>query len=524
MRVARIAWRGDDVAVEADDMALTWSVVGLFTRHVNVSGLGAHRLAITMKGSDSALALPADLALPLEVSVANVGVERLEWRVGPRAGTITGVVFDYTGGARAHTVSKLRFVTQVGTLAGDAELAAVAPFALSAALNFAGDAAFRDTRADVSAKGTLAKFAVNAKGTTRDAAVTADATLTPFAATPLVRARIATKDVDVARFEPAFPATRLSVTLDAQAVPDGFAGTLAATNADAGAIDAGRVPLAAMNSRFHWDGSELALDDIDARLAGDARVTGRATLPGDGAASRWQLRLRDVDLQRVHSTLVATRLSGTLDADVAGGRQTVRADLAQADLALNFAATVTGRRIDVERFRGRAGGGEVTGRGRFATDGAREFDVTAEAAHFDPSRFGAFPAGSVTGTISARGSLAPAWRADTAIVLAPGSQLAGPAHQRQAAGGRRGEDCAQRRGQAGARLGDARRERRRRDARRQARVHRRRAEDPGIARAARQVRRHRGSGNHRRRASMSAARSPANRAATDWTWRSAATG
>jgi translocation and assembly module TamB len=425
VRVARIAWRGDDVAVEADDVALTWSVIGLFTRHVNVSGLGAHRLAITLKGSDAAMALPADLSLPLEVSVSNVGVERLEWRIGPRAGTITGVVFDYTGGARAHTVSKLRFVTQVGTLAGAAELAAVAPFALSAALNFEGDAAFRDTRADVSAKGTLADFAMNAKGTTRDAAVTADATLTPFAATPLVRARIAMKDFNVARFEPAYPATKLSVTLDANPVKDGFAGTLAATNADAGALDAGRVPLAAMNSRFRWDGRELALDDIDARLTGDARVAGRAAFPADGTASRWQLRLRDVDLQRVHSALIATRLNGTLDADVASGRQSVRADLVQADLALNFAATVAGRRIDVERFRGRAGTGEITGRGRLATDGIRDFEIAAEAAHFDPSRFGAFPAGSVTGTISARGNLAPSWRADTAIVLAPGSHLAG---------------------------------------------------------------------------------------------------
>jgi translocation and assembly module TamB len=85
VRVARIAWRGDEVAVEADDLALTWSVVGLFTRHVNVSGLGAHRLAITMKGSDAPLAPPTDLSLPLEVAISNVGVERLEWRIGARA-------------------------------------------------------------------------------------------------------------------------------------------------------------------------------------------------------------------------------------------------------------------------------------------------------------------------------------------------------------------------------------------------------------------------------------------------------
>ena len=427
VRVARIAWRGDDVEVEADDAALTWSVLGLFTRHVNVSGLGAHRLAITLKGSDSPLALPANLALPLEVSVANVGVERVEWRVGPRAGTITGVVFDYTGGARMHTLRRLRFVADVGTLEGEAELAAVAPFGLTAALNFTGDGTYRDTKADVAAKGTLDRFVVNATGTSRNAAVSAHATLTPFAATPLVAAHVEARDVNVARFDPVLPVTRLSVTLDAEPVAQGFAGTLVAANAEAGAIDAGRVPFAAMNSRFRWDGRELVLDDIDARLAGDARITGRVTLPGDGAASRWQLNVRNLDLQRVQSTLIATRLTGTLNADVAQATQSVRGDLTQADLALNFAATIVGRRIDIERFRGRAGAGEIVGRGRIGADGERTFDVTAEATHFDPSRFGAFPASSLTGTVSARGRLAPTWRADTGIVLAPGSQFAGVA-------------------------------------------------------------------------------------------------
>ncbi|MEO8677144.1 MAG: hypothetical protein ABI569_16330, partial [Casimicrobiaceae bacterium] len=180
LRVARIAWRGDDVEVEADDVALTWSVIGLFTKHVNVTGLGAHRLAITMKGSDAPLSQPTDLSLPLEVAVDNVGVERLEWRVGARAGTLRGVVFDYRGGARTHAVRKLRFVTDVGTLAGEAELAAVAPFALHTTLNFTGDGVYRDTRVDLAANGALANFAVSATATSRDAAVNASATITPF--------------------------------------------------------------------------------------------------------------------------------------------------------------------------------------------------------------------------------------------------------------------------------------------------------------------------------------------------------
>ena len=500
VRVARIAWRGDDVDVEADDMALTWSVIGLVTRHVNVSGLGAHRLAITMKGSDAPLALPADLSLPLEVSIANVGVERLEWHVGPRAGTITGVVFDYHGGARTHVVRHLRFVTDVGTLAGDAELAAVAPFALNAALNFTGDGTFRDTRADVSAKGTLAKFAVSATGTSRDAAITADATLTPFAAAPLAAAHIAAKDVDVARFRPALPATRLSVTLDAEAVPDGFAGTLVATNADAGALDAGRVPLAALNSRFRWDGRELALDDIDARLAGDARVTGRVTVPADGAASRWQLGVRDLDLQRVYSTLVATRLNGTLNADVAQG-QAIRARRSRAsrpvarlcghDRRPPHRHRTLSRRCRDGRdrrpgpHRGRRG---ARLRGHRGGDPFRPVALRCLSRR-QPDRHDGCARELVADVECGCHHRAGARQSSR-----------GRCGQRQAASGSHRPDRAQRRDQARRRLRFAGDRRRRRHARRPAHLHRRRAQDPGIAQPVRQISGHPGSRNHWRRA------------------------
>ncbi len=337
------------------------------------------------------------------------------------------MAFDYAGGARNHSVQKLRFVADVGTLEGRAEIGAVAPFPLQAALVFTGDGAFRDTRANADASGTLEHVALAAAGTSRDAAVSAKATLTPFAAVPLVDAHIDARDVDVARFDARLPATRLTMTVEAKPVADGFAGTLRASNVDAGAIDAGRVPLTQLTSRFNWDGRGLALDDVDARLPGDARVTGRATLPSDGSASSLALAVRNLDLHSVHSALIATRLTGTLAADVAQEKQLVRGDLAQADLSLNFVATVTGRRVDIERFRGRAGAGEVSGRGHVTLEGERAFGVTAEAAHFDPSRFGAFPAGSLSGSVSARGRLAPAWNVGAEVTVGQGSRLEGVA-------------------------------------------------------------------------------------------------
>jgi translocation and assembly module TamB len=425
VRVARIAWRGDDVDVEAENMALTWSASGLISRQVNITGLGAHRIAMTIKGAGGPLTMPANLALPLEVNIANVGVERFEWRVGPRSGTITGLVFDYTGGAHTHAVRKLHLVTNVGTFTGDAQIAAEAPFALQGNLDFVGDGSFRDTRAGIVTKGTLAQFELAAKGTSRDAGVNATATLTPFSPSPLVAAHIEARDVDIARFAASLPATRLAVAIDAKPAGDGFAGTLSTQNANAGTIDAGRVPLTAMAARFSWDSRELQLDDIDAQLAADARVTGRATLNSDGAPSRWQLAVRNLDLRRVHSTLVATRLSGTLGAEVSGARQVVRGDLTQADLSVNFAATVVGRRIDIERFRGRAGAGEVSGRGQVALDGERAFDLSAQAHELDPSRLGNFPAATLDGTLVARGRLLPTWSVGTDMKVAAGSRWEG---------------------------------------------------------------------------------------------------
>src|SRR4029078_6525144 len=83
IRVARIAWKGDEVDVEAREIALTWSPLDLVSRRFIVQGLGAKRLSLDFKGARHVpKGLPASLALPLEVDVRNMGVERLDWRTG----------------------------------------------------------------------------------------------------------------------------------------------------------------------------------------------------------------------------------------------------------------------------------------------------------------------------------------------------------------------------------------------------------------------------------------------------------
>ncbi|MEO8507471.1 MAG: translocation/assembly module TamB domain-containing protein [Betaproteobacteria bacterium] len=426
VRVSRITWQGDEVDVEARDMALAWSPWDLVSRRFIVHGLGAKYLAFDIKKSSSTpTGLPTSLALPLEVDIRNIGVQRLEWKTGEGSGFVTGVTFGYAGGATVHAVRELRFVTVNGTLSGAAQVAATAPFALTGKLAFEGDAAFRAGQATLAVDGTLERIGIDAQGSFRNAAVNAKATLTPFAAAFLVAAAIDARDVDLAQFLPAMPATTLTLKLAARPEGAGFAGTLSARNEAAGPLDAGRVPVTALTSRFAWDGNVLSLSAVDAQFDGGGRATGSATIPVDGGPVGLDLALADVDLARLQTTLLATRLSGTLAAAVTQDRQVVRGDLRQGDLGLAFAATIAQRQLTLERIRAQSGGGELTGSGTLEFDGARAFTVKARAARFNPARFVAMPDAELSGTIDARGTLAPQWNVTANVALDKGSRFAG---------------------------------------------------------------------------------------------------
>jgi len=93
VRIARIAWHGDEIDVEARETALTWTPLDLLSRRFNVQGLGAKRLSFEFrKGQGSPSGMPESLALPLEVEVRNIGVERIEWRTGDGSGSVTGAL------------------------------------------------------------------------------------------------------------------------------------------------------------------------------------------------------------------------------------------------------------------------------------------------------------------------------------------------------------------------------------------------------------------------------------------------
>jgi translocation and assembly module TamB len=430
VRAQRIAWRSDKATFVATDVAVTWSPAALWSRGIVIQGLGARRIEIDVASSGDEATLPASLALPVEVSIERMAVGELDWKTGTGSGRLRGIAFGYDGGATRHRLRDVAFVTEVGTLTGNATLGAASPFTVEVQVALVGSDLLQDAAADITLSGTLASLLAEATGRGRGATFQARAMLTPFAATPLAQFTVNADAVDLRAWSADLPATRIRVTGEARAATEGFEGKIEAANALPGTLDMGRMPVATLATQFAWQPSALVLRDLAVELpAGNATGQARIPLAGEGGAGDWSLRLSGVDLKRIHSSLVTTRLSGTIAAALGTREQRVRGDLADrgvaGGIAADFAATVADGEIAVERLRARAGPSELTGRGRFGYIGARRFAVEATVRKFDPARFGDFPAGSLDGKLVADGELAPTWRVRADLAVAPGSRLAG---------------------------------------------------------------------------------------------------
>ncbi len=95
----RIAWQGPAARFAATDVVLTWSPTALWSRGIVVHTLGAQRIELDVEPSGTDVAPPESLALPFEIAVDRLAVEKLDWRVGPNRGTLSKFVLRYAGGA-----------------------------------------------------------------------------------------------------------------------------------------------------------------------------------------------------------------------------------------------------------------------------------------------------------------------------------------------------------------------------------------------------------------------------------------
>lgn len=430
VKLARISYRDGGMSVIIEGVSIDYLPRELFGGRLVVNELRAKHVVVEAAAGDQApIALPDTIVLPIDLAIERLRIDRLDWRIAGRAGALTDMSLAYSGDHKLHRVRDLEVTAPGVHLAGSASIGAARPFATQGAVSLSLAKPHPEGRIEATLAGDLEALRVQANSRVADIAAEARATLAPFARVPFIEGRLEAYDVDLKRIDPEWPATRLEVTIDAVPSPGGFTGRAQFANAIAGPIDANRLPLAQAQSAFTLAGNALAFDGLSARAQGGGAIEGNGTVDIDSGHNRWKLVVRDLDLARLHSALIATQLAGRVDADVSGRTQRVVADVAQKDLRFTLDARFDGETIVADRLLAQGYGGALEGSGRIALAGARAFSASLTARRFDPARFGDFPAGAFDGTLAAKGTLSPDIAAEVDLVVTPGSRFAGLAAQ-----------------------------------------------------------------------------------------------
>ncbi len=211
------------------------------------------------------------------------------------------------------------------------------------------------------------------------------------------------RGLNLAVIDPAAPQTSLDLILEGKGSATAFAGKLSASNPQPGPIDRERLPFARVDASFSTDLKRIVFQSMTAALHPTGSLAGKGSASLEGA--RLDIRVANLDLRSIYSSLRATRLSGNLDLELATERQRVKGRLAQEDMSLAADAERRGDEVEIRALHARAGESEATGSGRVRLGEPLSFAADLRLARFDPARFGDYPQGDLNGALKASGDL-----------------------------------------------------------------------------------------------------------------------
>ena len=211
------------------------------------------------------------------------------------------------------------------------------------------------------------------------------------------------QDLNIAVIDPSLPQTALQVQLSAKGTPDALAGTLAVTNPEPGPVDRERLPFSRVATRFSTDLKSLELQSASVALHPRGSIEGKGKASLETAA--FHIRIAELDLRALYSSLRATRLAGALEIELEPARQRVKGKVAQEDMSLTADAERKGDDVVVRALHARAGDSEAVGSGRLHLGEPLRFAADLKLTRFNPARFGDYPEGSINGALQASGNL-----------------------------------------------------------------------------------------------------------------------
>lgn len=409
-------------------LRVDWRPAALWHGQLAIDQLRIDALRILPGAAQAPEPPPASLQLPLAVAVRQIEISRIVWGSVPLAADLSARL---ESDGRRHRLDALQGRIAEVDIHADAKLDGAAPFLLDARIKLRGRLAERPLAVALTAAGPLAELPVSAIAS-EGVDGRAEATLTPFAETPLSRIRLSLQNLDPAAWQTGAPSARISISAEVVPRDDGFIGSFGLTNLHPGRFDAQRLPVETVAGQVDWRAGQLRLAPVHARLPGQGVLAGsidwQATEDGTPAA-RIALTATHVDAAQLHGALRPTQLAGPITATVSGERQQAHVDLRDAAWRIFGDLARHGPQVTLTQAGLAAGEARITGKGELRLDGERPFSAEGELFRLDPSRFARLPKALLNARFTANGRLGGARhgaerRVEGRFTLAD-SQLAG---------------------------------------------------------------------------------------------------
>jgi len=335
-RIGWLRWQSPTLAVEVHQAEIDWQLRPLLRRRVQLGEMHIQRLQIDKlgPGEDTPAEPLEQIALPVEVELP-FRIDDLRWS-GPPALQATQLRGRYAYEAQHHALDIEGVDIADGRYGARVRLQGPAPMALDAALQGRVQAPLEEGRsldvlADATVAGTLsgrdARLRVQAQ--VRPAEEDADtpmraqlqANIAPWQPQPVIDARAALENLDLARLWPQAPATQLTGTVeagpDAAAGPNAWQARADIRNARPGPWDEGGLPVEAVEAQVGFDGTRWRLPEAHIR-AGHGRI--EAAGEWQPAPEPWKIEatVRGVRPGELHTQLAGAPISGRAEAEQRG--------------------------------------------------------------------------------------------------------------------------------------------------------------------------------------------------------------
>ncbi|WP_028451209.1 translocation/assembly module TamB domain-containing protein [Chitinilyticum aquatile] len=420
-----------------DHARMKWVPYTLLLRRLDIENLQLGTLSYQAKPlppAKPASPPPQSLTLPFTLQIDQFSLA--QFRSGKET-LFSGLSGSLSSSGRQHQLNLKNLTLPQGDITGVANLDGRQPFQLNSRLVFDGKVEGRAVKGHVRADGPLRKLGLALQVDGEDLRASAGLTIDAFAEHGyqiLKAGQVELRGINPQAFAATLPSARLDVHLRLTPQGPGRAvGDLAVKNADAGTLDAGKIPVKNLNTQLEYANEALHLKRLHLDTLGSGRITGDAGLTA--GAMKLTLGIADLDPASLWSRQPRAALSGELQLDGPWLAPDIKLDIrdrlrkVEARTDLGWIHPERERRIEVRSLLLQQGKSLINAKGSVALEKKYDFSLEAEFKDFNPSDWAAVPAGQIAGMIKADGQIEPSPQATIEYRLQAsrfnGSALAG---------------------------------------------------------------------------------------------------